>query len=125
MNKKTLSVGLLLITCMLCSCHNNPLKANKERQSTRFLINASVAAANRLNPEMDAHQAPYLYLSCMKAKELSMDCSALYVAMADFAKSAPGAEFKGVRAVDLTDREVFESLREGYEERLFYNDLED
>ena len=125
MNTTRLSFGLLLVSCLLCACHNNPLKTNKEQQSTRFLINASVAAVKQIKPEMDAREARYVYLSCMKGKEASFDCNALYQAMTSFAKNASFVAFKGIRVADLTDHTVFESLREEYEERLYFNNLED
>jgi len=125
MNKTTLSLGLLLSTAMLSACHHNPLETHKEQQSTRFLINASMEAAKVLKPNMDGREAQYVYLNCMNGKEPDMDCTALYKAMADFAKRGSFSDFKGVSVADLTDRAVFESLREGYEERLFYNDLGD
>jgi len=116
---------VLLAIGLLCACHKNPLTTNKEQHSTRFLINASAAAVHRLKPDMDARAAQYVYLSCMKGKESAIDCPALYKMMPDLAKTAPFAAFKGIRVADLTDEMVFESLREGYEERLFYNNLED
>lgn len=125
MNKKILKCGILLATCLLCACHKNPLTTHKERHSTRFLINASAAAAQKLNPEMDARVAQYVYLSCMKGKESVVNCPALYKTMPELAQTTPFAAFKGIRVADLTDETVFDSLREGYEERLFYNNLED
>lgn len=125
MNKTTLGLGLLFATLLLTACHNNPLKTNKEELCTRFLINASVAAVKIVKPEMDAREAQYAYLSCMKGRQASIDCNSLYAAMVNFAKSSEFSEFKGVNVADLTDKAVFESLLEGYEERLFYNNLGD
>lgn len=125
MNKTILGLGLLLATLLLSACHNNPLKTNKEALCTRFLINASVAAVKNVKPEMDAREAQYVYFSCMKGRQASIDCNSVYTAMANFAKSSEFSAFKGINVADLTDKAVFESLREGYEERLFYNNLED
>lgn len=125
MNKTTLGLGLLLTTLLLTACHNNSLKTNKDALSTRFLINASVAAVKIVKPEMDEREAQYVYLTCMKGKEASIDCNSVYTAMAHFAKSSEFTAFRGVSVADLTDKAVFESLRVGYEERLFYNNLGD
>lgn len=125
MKQLTLSFCVLLATLLLSACHNNPLKSNKEQRSTRLLINASVAAVHIVKPEMDEREAQYVYLNCMNGKEAALDCSALYQAMVHFAKKSPFIEFHSVSVADLTDKAVFESLREGYEERLFYNNLGD
>ena len=125
MNKFTPGFSLLLATILLSACHNNPLKSNKEEHSTRFLINASVAAVKIVKPEINAREAQYIYLSCMKGKEASIDCNAVYAAMARVAKSSEFSAFKGLNVADLTDKAVFDSLRVGYEERLFYNNLGD
>lgn len=125
MKQCTLGFGLLLATLLLSACHNNPLKSNKEQHSTRFLINASVAAVHSINPKMDERDAQYIYLNCMNGKGAALDCGTLYQAMVHFAKNSSFLEFHNVRVADLTDKAVFESLREGYEERLFYNNLGD
>lgn len=125
MNKLATGFSCLLAAGLLSACHNNPLKTNKEQQSTQFIIQASLAGAKALDSTIDEHDAPYAYMYCMKGKWALGDCNALYKAMTQFAKSTSMHAFRGVSVADLTDKEVYDTLREGYEIRLFNNDFGD
>ena len=117
-----LSVFLLL--CFLSFGHKNPLKTQTEHKSSRFLINASVAAEQSLHLGLGDVGARRAYPDCMERKNKNMDCKALYQAMADFAQSGEFTDFKGITVADLTDVSVYDTLREDYEARFFINNLE-
>lgn len=124
MNKLMPLLSVLLLCCFLSSCHKNPLKTHSEHKSSRFLINASVAAEHSLHLGLGNIGARRAYPNCMERKINNIDCKALYQAMVDFAKEGTFAEFKGVTVADLTDESVYERLREEYEARFFLNNME-
>ena len=124
MSKKIQMIGLVVLACFLSACHKNPLKTQSEQNSTRFLINASVAAEQSLHLGLNDLSAQRAYLNCMDAKSTTFDCTAFYQAMADFSKRGTFPDFKGITLTDLTDKSVFNTLREGYEQRFFFNNLE-
>jgi hypothetical protein len=117
-------LSMLLLSCFLSSCHKNPLKTHSEHKSSRFLINASVAASHSLRLGLSDIGARRAYPNCMERTINNIDCKALYQAMVDFAKKGPFPEFKGVRIADLTDELVYERVREDYEARFFFNNTE-
>lgn len=124
MSKRIAIISMLLVTCMLCACHKNPLKTNPEEDSTRFLINASVFATKVLGLGLKDILAQRAYLNCMDGKAVDFDCKALYLAMTQIPTNTRFSSFKGITVAELTDKETFDSLREGYEQRFFMNNLE-
>lgn len=124
MSKKFSVSALVIGVCFLSACHKNPLKTQPEHDSTRFLINASMAAEKKLHLGLGDSLAQRAYLNCMDGKNTPFDCNALYQAMADFSQKAAFSEFREVTRADLTDKSVFKRLRAGYEERFFFNNLE-
>ena len=125
MNKKVSMIGFVVLACFLSACHKNPLKTQSEQNSTRFLINASVAAEKNLHLGLSDPSAQRAYLNCMDRKHITFDCKAFYQAMADFSKKGTFPDFNEITLTDLTDKSVFDRLRAGYEERFFFNNLED
>jgi hypothetical protein len=124
MNKTIPLFGLVLLACLLSACHKNPLKIQSEQKSSRFLINASVAAEKSLHLGLSEISAQRAYLNCMDGKNTPFDCKAFYQAMADFSKTEAFTAFKGITVADLMDKSVFDRLREEYEQRFFFNNLE-
>lgn len=122
MNKAIPMLGILLTACLISGCHQNPLKTNSLRKSSRFLINASVAAEKSLHLGLHESQSPWIYGSCMEGKAKT-DCATFYQAMLEFAKSGAFPEFKGVNLADLKDKAVFETLQDEYESRCFMHNL--
>ena len=119
MNRKKLGLSILLATTLLTGCHKNPLTINTERNNVRFLMEASLEASKTLNPAITGRAGFISYLSCMKEKTKTIDCPALYQAMADFGKHVTFGNFKDIRVTDLTDPLAFEKIEEAYEIKLF------
>lgn len=124
MNQRILIGCIVLATSLLSACHKNPLKTHSVEDSTRFLINASVAATKSMKWDMGEQASQRAYLNCMEGKAQGIDCSSLYQAMLQLAQEQRFASFKELTVADLCDKETFDSLREGYEERYFINNLE-
>ncbi|CAM4500024.1 protein LvrD [Legionella lytica] len=122
---KTISlIGFVLLTCFLGACHKNPLNTKSVQSSSRFLINASVAAEKSLHLGLSEVSAQRAYLNCMDGKNTAFDCKAFYQAMVDFTQSGAFPEFKAITVADLTDKSAFDRVREEYEQRFFFNNLE-
>lgn len=130
--KKTIQLlGILVSIGLLGACHQSPLKTHTTRKSTQFLVKASMAAAKSLRLNLWERTAQNLYLSCLdgdlskvvdiKGHPVTVDCGLVYKAMVDFAKSYELPDFKNVRLADLTDEKAIEPLREGYEERVAFD----
>lgn len=124
MSKRIPIVSIVLVTCLLSACHKNPLKTNSEEDSTRFLINASIAATKILNLGLNEISSQRAYLNCMEGKAREIDCPTFYVAMTKLAQDKRFESFKGITVGDLSDKETFNVLRKGYEQRFFINNLE-
>lgn len=124
MKKTNVIKCFLLVVCLLSGCHENPLKAHKEEVSTRFLINASIAAAKRLHLGLNETNAESVYPDCMEGQGGSIDCQAFYQAMVIFAKEGKFPGFKRLNVADLCDKAVFDILKEGYSARVFFNNTE-
>ena len=124
MNKTSLLIGFVLLTCFLGACHKNPLNTKSVQSSSRFLINASVAAEKSLHLGLSEVSAQRAYLNCMDGKNTAFDCNALYQAIVDFSKTGAFPEFKAITVADLTDKSALNRVREEYEQRFFLNNLE-
>lgn len=116
--------GILLLSCLISACHENPLKTQKARASSHFLINASLAADKALNLGLAQRDALRVYPNCIYQKESSINCMTFYKAMAEVGNDVQFIPFKGIRVSDLQDKTVFDALREDYETRFFLQQLE-
>jgi hypothetical protein len=63
------------------------------------------------------------YFACMRGKETNLDCNTLFDAMVIAARD--NKDFGELNRADLTDKTVFLSLEERYEEMLFNTLFED
>ena len=121
---KRLPILAVVMTLGLSACQQNPLTKNSEEDTTRFLINASIAATKSMGLGLNDIEASRAYLNCMDGKVQKYDCSTLYAKMTKVADDARFSAFKGVSVAQLTDKDTYNRVREGYEQRFFMNNLE-
>lgn len=97
--------------------HENPLKTQPAKASVTFLINASANAEKRLHFAIHKDAYGFAYLECMEGKQSpEIRCDALYQGMIAFAKEGHYSGFQKITLADLTDKNLFESLADGYAE---------
>lgn len=102
----------------VCACqHENPLKTQPAKASVTFLINASANAEKRLHFAIHKDAYGFAYLECMEGKQSpEIRCDTLYQGMIAFAKEGHYSGFQKITLTDLTDKNLFESLADGYAE---------
>lgn len=125
MNKPTTLTTLILGAALLSACHQNPLKTQPKSQSAAFLISASAVAERHLKRDIPEDSLGGAYTDCMENKAENINCLALYNAMTTFANKGKYPKFQDLRLSDLTDRMVFQQLRDEYEEILLTTELKD
>lgn len=109
-----IGVGLAALLAA-CSSHKNPLNTASPDQAARFLLQASQAAEKKLQV-FSAPGGGY-YGRCMSGSLQKPLCSKLYQAMTAFA--ATTVVFKGMTVNDLTDKKVFNKLKNDYQRHRF------
>ncbi|MCH9103672.1 protein LvrD [Legionella pneumophila serogroup 1] len=113
---KSLMVVLMAAAISACQ-HANPLKTQPAKASVTFLINASANAEKRLHFAIHKDAYGFAYLECMEGKQSpEIRCDALYQGMIAFAKEGHYSGFQKITLADLTDKNLFESLADGYAE---------
>lgn len=134
--KKTISQKLLLsslvlvMTTGISACHHeSPLKKEVKGKSAAFLVSASRFAEKALKLSLHEDDFGAIYSDCMEGKSgagervIKVDCKALYKAMAVFAKKGIYPEFKGVTLADITDADMYDGLRDRYDEAWLAGDF--
>lgn len=112
-------MALATTTFMLTACHKNPLKQHSESKGAEFLVAASEQAEKTLHLIIPPKDAGSLYRTCMEGEgeAKNIDCKALYKAMTQSVKKR---DFKGIKVADLTDKEVYEGLKEELNSTLYH-----
>ncbi|HAT9621346.1 TPA: protein LvrD [Legionella pneumophila subsp. pneumophila] len=118
MNHLLKSLMVVLMAAAVCACqHENPLKTQPAKASVTFLINASANAEKRLHFAIHKDAYGFAYLECMEGKQSpEIQCDALYQGMIAFAKEGHYSGFQKITLADLTDKNLFELLADGYAE---------
>ena len=80
-------VGLTTVMMLLNACHHeNPLKTQTIKISTKFLVNASANVEKRLEFPIHKDAFGFAYLECMEGKKSTeIRCRDLYQGMIAFA----------------------------------------
>ena len=106
---------ILTIFIAACSSHQNPLDKALPQTTAKFLVHASQVAEKQLH----VFQAPGgdYYGDCMTGKAKKPLCTALYKAMANYAKTTRA--FKNLTVDDLTNWAVFKKHYDDYKNVLF------
>lgn len=110
------AANMALLACLAgCLPSSNPLKTTAPKKAAKFLVTASQFAEKKLN----IFNAPggYYYGVCMDGKEKQTLCKKLYQAMSDYANTI--VDFKGVSVINLTDKLLFEKLKDDYKYEQF------
>lgn len=107
----SISLMLLLSACS----QSNSLKTTDPDKAAKFLVSASQAAEKQLQ----VFNAPggYYYGECMMGKEKKSLCDRLYQAMVNYAKTTH--DFQRLTVSNLTDQQVFKTLKVDYERERF------
>ena len=107
--------GLTASSLMLTACHENPLSAHSKRENIVTLQEAARRAENDL--KLPAFKRGRTYLECMKGKASEVGCEQFFERMLTALKKKEG--YGDMRLSDLTDKKMFASLSDRYEDKLF------
>lgn len=113
--------GIIFLT----GCHANPLKDAPKTRAAAFLVQASNMAEKSLQLKLEENDRGAMYSDCMEGKAKAVNCQKLYEAMIDYAGTGIEPPFKSLRLSDITDANLYESLRDRLDEALFTTELKD
>lgn len=119
MKKLTTTIALLssitASSMMLSACHENPLKLHSERENVTALQEAARMVEKNL--KLSSFKRGCTYLECMEGKQVDVNCEKFLGKMLKDLKTKQG--YGAMNLSDLTDRKIFASLVDSYEEKIF------
>lgn len=113
---KNIAIGSVLVGLTACSLgHKNPLSEINSHDAGHFLVDASHYAEKKMSQNNFVNHG---YEKCMDRKvNDTRTCQTLYSYMLEFAKTKP--LFKTLTYAQLTDFDVWQSLKDEYDNYAF------